>query len=220
MRQAMAYDETEAAMAAAAAAASEQQAHQKQQQERRGSVDSTGRPRVKRLSLQGVAADLQAAVASDARAAAEATAIAAEAATAAAGAAAAAAEEGGDGRPRVRSGSVDLGAATSLITLKSLMDRQLQEEARKARFTESPHLRSLIDAGVLDAIGVIATNARSMQKLLIVTADATQAAVAAAGGGGAVAVLQPGGARRKAQPARVRRTTRDLQVRVLLTKGS
>jgi hypothetical protein len=126
--------------------------------------DSFSRPFVKRLSLPGSQVDAAAAsaAAAAAKAAAEAAEVrrhsqAAEAEAAAlaaeATAAAAATGVGGDGEH----------AAASIFTLKSLIERQAQEEARRARQTESPHLRAFINAGGIDAVAAVAVGSRALQ---------------------------------------------------------
>lgn len=143
--------------------------------------DSAGRPAVKRLSLPG--SPEFAAVAAAATAAAAAgrlgTASAASAASAAASseqsrailkdavgfdaAAELAAEASAAAAATGLGGPEHQASAASLFTLKSLIDRQAQEEARRARQTESPHLRPFINAGGIEAVAAVAMGARALQ---------------------------------------------------------
>jgi hypothetical protein len=50
----------------------------------------------------------------------------------------------------------------SLLALKSLIDREHEEMARRARQTESPHLRPFIECGIIPTIASIAINTRSL----------------------------------------------------------
>ena len=57
-------------------------------------------------------------------------------------------------------------SAAALTALKALMEREHEEESRRARATESPHLRPLIESGVIDAVAAVALNLRALQKLM------------------------------------------------------